>query len=227
MSTKESKKARRQRNDLYQWLIPAILILVVVIITASVLLYNSQASQKKVIVPATVEHPMAKDTGAGDPNAKVKVFAFEDFQCPICGEFTKQLEPLIMAKYVATGKVYYQFSPFSFIGPESITAAEAGYCAMDQGKFWEYHDMIFANQNGENKGAFNDQALQSFAQQIGLNTSNFNGCLSSHKYAQKVKDDKDFAVQSGATGSPYFLVNGKLVGQDQLAATIDAALAGK
>ena len=222
---KETKRARRRRNEMIQRLTPIVIIVVALIIVGCVMAYNSQGTQVKLKAPASINHPKAKDTGTGDPNAKVKVFAFEDFQCPICGDYSQNLEPVIMNNYVATGKVYYQYSPFSFIGPESIAAAQAAYCAMDQGKFWEYHDYLFANQNGENKGFFSTQTLQDIAGQIGLDKTTFNTCLSSNKYSQKVKDDKDFATQSGATGTPYFLVNGSLVGQDKLVQTINSALA--
>ena len=98
---------------------------------------------------------------------------------------------------------------------------------MDHGQFWLYHDYLYANQKGENQGNFSNPNLLAIAQEMKLDTNAFNTCLSSNKYSQKVTDDKNFAVQSGATGSPYFLVNGKLVGNDLLVATIDAALAGK
>lgn len=227
MNKRESKKERRRKNNLFQWLVPVILFAVIIVVIGGVIVYNSQATKVKVVEPQTISHPNAKDTGAGDPNAKVKVFVFEDFQCPNCGVYSMQLEPIIMQNYVATGKVYYQFVPFSFIGPESVAAAEASYCANEQGKFWEYHDYIFANQNGENQGAFNNPTLVAFAEKMGLNMASFNDCLSTNKYSQKVKDDKAFAVQSGATGSPYFLVNSKLVGQNELIPAIESELTGK
>jgi protein-disulfide isomerase len=223
----ETKRSRRQKQSMYQWLIPTIIVLAAVLVIGGIVFYNTQAPTFVIKTPVAVNRPSPKDNGVGNPDAKVKVFAFEDFQCPICGEYTQKLEPQIMDTYVATGKIYYQFIPFSFIGPESFVAAQGAYCAMDQGKFWEYHDYLFANQNGENKGDFSNQNLQSIAKQMGLDTTTFNTCLSSSKYTQKVNDDKNFAVQSGATGTPYFLVNGKLVGSDTLVATIDAGLAAK
>jgi protein-disulfide isomerase len=227
MNNKAIKRSRRQRDAMYQWLIPAIVFLVAVLVIGAIILYNSQASAIKINTPTTVNHPNAKDNGAGNPDAVVKVFAFEDFQCPYCAQYSNQLEPQIMDQYVATGKVYYQFIPYSFIGAESYAAAQAAYCAMDQGKFWEYHDYLYANQNGENKGDFNNQNLQAIAKAMNLDTNTFSTCLSSNKYSQKVNDDKNFAYQSGARGSPYFLVNGTLVGSDTLVKTIDAALAAK
>ena len=227
MNKRETKRSRRQKDSLNQWLIPAIIVLVVAIIISGIVYYNSQQTAFKVKIPTAVDHPSAKDNGAGNPDAAVKVFAFEDFQCPYCAQYTQGLETQIFKNYVATGKIYYQFIPYSFIGAESFAASQAAYCAMDQGKFWQYHDFLYANQKGENEGTFNNQNLEAIAREMSLDSNAFNSCLSSNKYSQKVNDDKTFAYQSGARGSPYFLVNGKLVGTDTLVATIDAALSGK
>jgi len=227
MNNRETKRSRRQKSAMPQWLIPAIIVLAAILVIGAIIAYNSQAPVLKINIPAAVTHPSAKDNGAGNPDAAVKVFAFEDFQCPYCAQYTQQLEPQIMANYAATGKIYYQFVPYSFIGAESYAASQATYCAMDQGKFWEYHDLLYANQKGENKGDFSSSNLTAFAKAINLDTATFDTCLSSNKYTQKVNDDKNFAYQSGARGSPYFLVNGTLVGSDTLIATIDKALVGK
>ena len=170
---------------------------------------------------------MSTDHVSGATNPKITIVEYSDFQCPYCAQYSQQLEPQIMANYAATGKIYYQFVPYSFIGAESYAASQATYCAMDQGKFWEYHDLLYANQKGENKGDFSSSNLTAFAKAINLDTATFDTCLSSNKYTQKVNDDKNFAYQSGARGSPYFLVNGTLVGSDTLIATIDKALVGK
>ena len=229
MSIRETKRSRRQKKDRNQWLIPVIILVVAVIVIGGIIFYNSQTPTPTINInkPIAVNRPSARDTGVGNPDAAVKVFAFEDFQCPYCADYSQKLEPTIMDTYVATGKIYYQFTPFSFIGAESFAASQAAYCAMDQGQFWLYHDYLYANQKGENQGNFSNPNLLAIAQEMKLDTNAFNTCLSSNKYSQKVTDDKNFAVQSGATGSPYFLVNGKLVGNDLLVATIDAALAGK
>ncbi|MCE1254252.1 MAG: DsbA family protein [Anaerolineae bacterium] len=227
MGKREELRARRRRDTVLQWMIPGAIALIGLVILGGILIYNSRGSSVSVIVPNTVVRPNAVETTAGDPNAPVKVVALEDFQCPYCGIYSTETEPKIMDKYVSTGKVYYKFVPFSFLGAESIAAAEAAYCAMDQNKFWEYHDYLYANQAGENKGGFNNARLESFADSLKLDMNTFKGCLSSHKYTQRVQDDAKFASQSGATGSPFFLVNNKLVDVNALESTIEAALAGK
>jgi protein-disulfide isomerase len=101
----------------------------------------------------------------------------------------------------------------AFLGDESIWAAEASECANDQGKFWEYHDLLFQSQNGENQGAFNKDNLKGFAAKLGLDTAKFNECLDSGKYTAQVQSDSDAGSQLGVRSTPTFVVNGQpLVG---------------
>lgn len=152
----------------------------------------------------------------GDPNAPVKLAEYSDFQCPYCARFSHETEPQLLDAYVATGKVYFTYhSVGEFIGPESVAAAEAAYCAGDQGKFWEYHDMIFANQNGENQGWFSDRRLAAFAETLGLDVNEFNSCYNSGKYADLVNKDfadgRDAGVQSTPTFILTYTANGQTV----------------
>ena len=124
-----------------------------------------------------------------------------------------------MNTYVDTGKVYLVFHPFPFIdqavtgGNKSHAAAEAAYCAMDQGQFWQYHDMLFNNQNpnGENLGAFTDKRLAAYAEKIGLNMTQFNDCYNSGKYKQHVLDDYQQGIGLGINSTPSFFVNDKQI----------------
>jgi protein-disulfide isomerase len=92
-----------------------------------------------------------------------------------------------------------------------VQAAEASECAADQDKFWEYHDKLFASQNGENRGAFNDDNLKKFAVDLGLDAQAFNTCLDSDKYAQLVQEQTQLAQQMGVQSTPSFLINGQPV----------------
>lgn len=96
---------------------------------------------------------------------------------------------------------------FPFLGDESFRAAEASECANDQDKFWEYHDLLFESQNGENQGAFSDENLTKFAKQLNLDTDKFTQCLTSDKYKDLVQSDSDFGRQIGVQSTPSFLVN--------------------
>jgi len=110
--------------------------------------------------------------------------------------------------YVKSGKVRFAYVHFAFLGPESQWAAEASECAADQGAFWEYHDFLYENQNGENRGAFNQDNLKQFAGELGLDTQKFNQCLDSGKYTDIVQQETQMAKQLGVQSTPSFVING-------------------
>jgi protein-disulfide isomerase len=109
--------------------------------------------------------------------------------------------------YVKTGVVRLGYLHFAFLGPESGWAAEASECADDQGKFWEYHDKLFASQAGENQGTFIRGNLKKFAADLKLNTDTFNACLDSGKYASVVEQETSFLESLGVQSTPTFLLN--------------------
>jgi protein-disulfide isomerase len=185
-----------------------------------------------VVMPPARDHPQANGNAMGDPNAPVKVIEYADFQCPYCRRYWQETEPQIIADYVVTGKVYYEYhSVGAFIGAESADAAEAAYCAADQNKFWEYHDMLFANWTGENAGDFTPDKLQAYAAALQLDTGKFNTCLSTKAHADRVDQDVAEAKIGGVHGTPAFLINGKLLVGAQpygvFQQAIDAALNGQ
>ncbi len=149
----------------------------------------------------------------GKENAKVTVIEFADFQCPFCEKWFTESGANLIKDYVDTGKVKFYFRHFAFLGDESKWSAEASNCANDQGKFWEFHDYLFKNQQGENQGAFTKDKLKGFAATLGLNTSSFNSCLDSGKYTKAVTDDTTAGQTAGVSGTPTIFVNGQaLVG---------------
>lgn len=158
-----------------------------------------------------MNRPQVNFNSMGDPNAPIKIIEYSDFQCPYCAKFTRETEQQLIDAYIATGKVYFEYHSFGeFIGYESRRAAEAAYCAGDQGKFWEMHDIIFANQTGENVGAFTDNRLIAFAAKIGLDSGKFSDCFNSGKYASKVTQDGVDGQNAGVKATPSFTVNGEL-----------------
>ena len=168
----------------------------------------------------------------GNPYAPVTIVEYADFQCPFCVRYWQETERQIVLTYVKTGKVYYEYrSVGGFIGPESAAAAEAAYCAGDQGKFWEYHDTLFSKWTGENVGDFSADKLQQYAAEDGLDGDVFSNCLSSGKYADRLQQDVDSAKAAGVQATPSFLVNGKLIEGAQpfsvFQQAIEAALQGK
>ena len=220
MSKRAELKAMRKSSRRTQSFITIGVVILGAILIAGVLIWPS-LNRKEVV---TNPRPMANFNSMGDPNAPVKVEEFSDFQCPYCKMFGEEMEPVIVKEYVATGKVHFTYTPFSFLGPESIKAAEAAYCAADQGKFWEYHDLIFAKQAGENQGTFSRSLFVALANDLKLESATFQTCIDTGKNAQKVQDDIQYGKSKGVTGTPFFLVNDKLVDSSQLTPAIEAAL---
>jgi protein-disulfide isomerase len=154
----------------------------------------------------------------GDANAPVTVEVYADFQCPICGQFDRGTLKEIEDKYVSTGKVRIVFNHFAFIGEESTRAAEASECANAQGKFWEYADTLFNNQAGENQGAFSDANLAKFAQEVGLDMTQYQTCMDQNTYLSKIQTSSQAAQQRGVNSTPTLFINGqKVVGAISLA----------
>ena len=110
---------------------------------------------------------------------------------------------------MSTGQVRVEVRVVAILGEESELAAQAAECANDQGRFWDYHDVVYANQEGENRGAFLSENLKRFAEALALDGTAFDSCLDSGKYASKVTDDTDEARQQGVNATPTILVNGR------------------
>lgn len=109
------------------------------------------------------------------------------------------------------GQVRLAYIHFAFLGAESQWAAEASECAAEQDAFWEYHDLLYENQNGENRGTFSKDNLKLFAGALGLDEDQFNECLDSGKYTEIVNQEKQIGQQLGVRSTPSFIINGTFV----------------
>ncbi len=219
----ERNRAQQTRNQL-KWIVYMAIAAVVVV---TLLILSNQ------VKPAEARTYLQKDgTSLGDPNASVTMDEIADFQCPYCHMWYSEVEQAIVEKYVDTGKVYFTIHLVGFLDngtTESTQAAEAGYCAADQNKFWEYHGVLYTNQQGENQGAFRDDRLVAFANSIGLDMNAFRSCLTSNEKNADVVAAMDYAASNGIQNVPSFVINGQVyVGLqtfDQLSAILDAAIA--
>ncbi len=142
----------------------------------------------------------------GNPNAKISIVEFGDYQCTFCYKFHEDTMKMLVEKYVVRGEVNFVYKDFPLNGPSSIMASEASYCAQEQGKFWEYHNLIYDNWEGENTGWLTKDALAKFAEDAELNLNKFNSCMSDSKYRQKVFDNEEFAKKIGIDATPSFII---------------------
>ena len=158
----------------------------------------------------------------GSSKAKVTIVEFSDFQCPFCGRFYPSVKQAL-AEYKDKIRFVYRHFPLDSIHPNAKPAAEASECAGDQGKFWEFHDKLFENQD-----KLGDAFYQKIAGDLKLDVKKFNGCLASDKYLPKIDADYQSGIAAGVQGTPHTLVNGVAVSgavpYEQLKAVIDAEL---
>ncbi|MGC8856790.1 MAG: DsbA family protein [Anaerolineae bacterium] len=213
-SKRQLMREKRQQAQRRNRLITIGLIAAGALLIAFFLIYPNLQPVGAIKEPTSFARPQVQENTVGDPNAPIKIEEFSDFQCPYCQRFYLQTEEQLISTYVATGKVYFVYRSFGeFIGPESRAAAEAAYCAGDQNKFWEMHDLLFTNHTGENVGDFTNRRLQAFGEKIGLDMRAFGDCLSSGKYSSRV--DQDFADgrAAGVKATPSFVLTYTVNGQ--------------
>ncbi|BCX15264.1 MAG: hypothetical protein KatS3mg097_156 [Candidatus Parcubacteria bacterium] len=161
---------------------------------------NSEASQKESLANITVS---SNDHIRGNKDAKITMIEFSDFQCPFC----KRMKPTIdrlLNEYSNQIRLVYKHFPLDSIHPFARKAAEASECAGEQGKFWEYHDALFAIQDQ----GFSLERFRQIATDLKLNTDQFNDCLNSGKYANKVEEDYQLGIKNQVNGTPTTFING-------------------
>lgn len=232
MSKRQELREKHKRQQKKQRLIIIIMVVLGALLIASALILPNLKPVGTIvqITPRTTSANVNLNT-IGDVDAPVKVDVWEDYQCPACQYYSQQIEPQLITNYVETGKVFYTFHNFPFIDSQSVTkesqqSANASMCAAAQGRFWDYHDIIFANWNGENIGAYSDKKLVAFAETLGLNMSDFNSCFNKNQFQAEIEKDFEDGVEKGVTGTPTFFVNGVQTPLEDLFTTIDAAVNG-
>ena len=156
------------------------------------------------LVRREADDPMA----IGDVDAPVVMLAYSEFQCPFCGKFARDTEPELIEQYVESGVLRIEWRDFPYLGPESGTAAEGGRAAAEQGKFWEFHDAMYANQLPPNSGNLDEEYLVGVAESIGLDADQFRSDLSSQATKDAVARDFQEGQAIGVTGTPAFVING-------------------
>ena len=235
---REQRAKRQQRNRLYTILavIAGALVIAALLILPSIRENMTPIGEVKTVDP--IERPEADGTALGDVNAPVLVEVWEDFQCPACQAYSEQIEPLIIENYVKTGKARYVFRHYPFLddrvaSKESDQSANASMCAAEQGRFWDYHDIVYANWRSENAGAYSDKRLVAFAETIGLDMAAFNSCFESNKFKEQIDQDLAEGQQIGVSGTPSVFVNKQIIRPgyvptyQDISQAIDSALAAQ
>ena len=223
MSKRQEMREKRSRQQRNNRTIAIVLISLGALALAFLLIYPNIKPLGEVVTAEPNLRPQTDRNAMGDPNAPVKIVEYSDFQCPYCRVFWEDTEAQIVENYIKTGKVYFTYrsmgnwvsdninQSLNTTNAESQDAAHAAYCAGDENKYWEYHDMLFTNWNGENEGAFARRRLDAFAETLGLDMAAFKTCMDSDKFMDLVQQDGVDGLQAGVNGTPSFVINGKLV----------------
>jgi protein-disulfide isomerase len=204
-----------------------------VAVVALVLLSGGLDSEE---VAASVNEPEAAAPAAelrngrtlGELSAPVSIDVYEDPQCPACGLFTERIEPLIISEYVTDGTASFTYNDFVFLGDESWEAAVAMRVAEDMdGKFWDYHQILFHNQSGENDGGFTRERLADMAEAIGLDRDEFLSGMDDPAYTTAVEASNAAGRELTINSTPSLVVNGEVIrgvpSWDDLNAIIETA----
>jgi len=231
-----TKKKRQQRMNTLLWVGGFILLLIIILTLPSI--YTTVKPVGDFVKITPIPYPFIDGKAIGNPDAQVKIEVYEDFQCPACKGYTESIErQLLTSSYITDGQVNYTFRQYPFldsqsIGKESHQAANASMCALEQDRFWDYHNLLFANQGAiENGGSYNNKRLQAFAESLGLDMTAFNDCFNQNKYSNEIEADYQLGRSAGVTRTPSILLNGVnnfptyLPTYAELTAAIDSVLA--
>jgi protein-disulfide isomerase len=218
MQNRQAIQERRRKRKKQQQLTTILVVSGAALIIAAILMLptiqNSLISPGDIIVPELNPRPQASGNTMGDPNAPVVIEEFSDFGCGHCANFAFGSGETIAETYVAAGQVYFISRSVGSMLSQTTSPklAEAAYCAGDQNKYWEFHDLIYANQIAlySTQNPPIDGYIQSFAEVLSLDMATFDDCIDDGKYADRVDQDQLDAIQSGIKSTPSFLINGQL-----------------
>ena len=174
----------------------------------------------------------------GKPDAPVTLEVWTDFQCPICGEYARTVEPALVSRYVTPGTLRIVHHDAAFQGQkssaaydESVEAAAGARCAADQGGYWPFQDWAFANQAGENQGAFAAPRLTAIASAAGLDVTAWRACVATGQQQAASRTETNAALAAGVNATPTMSINGQVIvglrSVEALSALINAAAAAK
>jgi protein-disulfide isomerase len=204
------------------------MVALVVVVGASFSYFGSKGS-----TTAAVPSSVSKADGYGIVfNADVKnvptVDVYEDFQCPVCARF-EAINGITLEKAITEKKAKVVYHVLSFLGTESILAANAAACASDEDKFLAFHKAFYANQPAENSGAITATFLKSIGASIGITSSKFSSCVDKGGYADWVKNVSEAGAKANVNSTPTIFVNGKEIDRNSEYFNVEAftkAIAG-
>jgi len=213
MKEKRVQEARRKRMIVIAVIVGVALILVAAVALPAIQDANAPVGEFVQITPES--YPTPDGRMMGDPNAPVTIEVYEDFKCSACQGYSQTIEPQVISELVETGTVFYVFRQYPFLDDrsnvkDSDNAANASMCAADQGHFWDYKKMLYANLNFK-PGEFSEKRLLAFAESMGLDMDAFGSCLDGRTHQSVIDEEINMGISAGVTGTPSIFVNGQQV----------------
>ena len=210
----------------------AVGVLIVVVVAAGQL--GGRVSGKLTDPGFTYPAALLDGSNLGTVGAPVVMQVYEDYQCPVCGKYSLDVEPSLVNKYVAAGQLRIEHNDIAILGSggpedESMITAKGAYCANEQGKYWPYAHWIYSNQISENQGDFNTERVTQIAVAAGVEEQAFSSCLASEAALTHVAETTSKALGLGINSTPTMYIGDQqivgLKGIAELSALIDAELA--
>ena len=194
----------RKKGIIFGGIISVVIIAIIASVSASQFdnqSLNLDMEQKHGTISTAMGSPIL-----GEESAKITIVEFGDYQCHQCYNWYHNTKDSIVENYIESGKANLIFVDLAFLGRDSIKAAAASYCAEEQGKYWEYHDLLYNSQEGIDSGWANSERLKAFAFSLGLDMELFDSCVDSGKFNKRVQFNISEAKKQGASGTPTFVI---------------------
>ncbi len=206
MQPRRARKKQIQTRSPRPWLPVALVgsaavLVVAVVVVISNVTGGGGGTSASIVTPGPAHTAPQKDATAGQDSAPATLVEYFRFDCSHCADFDTQIEPSIGKDYVDTGKLRLVFHPLAVSG-DILTASEAALCAGEQGRYWDYHDLVFANFN--TASPYSKDNLKQYAKDLGLDMNAFNSCLDSDKYKDQIVNGTNEALQNGLNSTPTF-----------------------
>jgi protein-disulfide isomerase len=202
-----SSKQKPGKDNFTRNLVIAVVLGVTLIMLVPTLLSKQTNSDAK--IPASVSAERGYGIVFNGELTGVPVIdIYEDFQCPVCAQFEAAQGDYLEA-LIAEKKATVVYHTLSFLGPESIAAANAAACSADEGKFLEYHKALLISQPKENSGAWTNASLAAAGQSVGITSQKFTNCVTKGEYADWVQNVATEGAKANVNSTPTVLINGK------------------
>ena len=213
------QKRKRQNSMLTMMMAGGVMMVLAAVIYASVTSSNVNLKAWQIEQPAFTELDQFDLSGLGEPQAPILIEEYSSFDCGHCGNFALETKKLLEEEYIKTGQVAIIFRSVGNLegAPALQQAVEAVYCAGEQGEFWNYHDLLFANQVRlfTNRTANISKTIGTFGEILDLNQIDFETCIAEGKYQELVNENRAAASELGISGTPSFVINGILLRGNQ------------